>query len=284
MARRITATITVEGDAARLAAYRRRANELLEAEFDEPYRELHTAGRLHWQLKGAGVPYPPFVTASAELPELVVEVQWDEDGAGGRATIQGGRLTQQTAAAGPAAGTDAYELRVDRDGTLALAVACRGRQRGEGIEEWIGYAVTSTRHGFFHLERHGERAVLEATDGIAPDWAERWTLLGDRVDHAALTPRVPIERSLAAELDGLANDFADEWIWFAASPSADTAIERSRYAAYGLETSAANVRSVKLKTVLQTLPGGGFVLEAIDPAVRALAALVGRHWLQTDRH
>lgn len=277
MGRRITATITVEGDAALLAAFRRRANELLDAEFGDRYRELHTDGRLDWRVKAAGVPYPPFVTASEELPDLVVEVQWADEagGTGGRSTIQAGRLAQQAADAAPA-GADACELRADADGTLAIGVACRRRHAGE----WIGYAVTATQHAFFRARA----GTLEATDGVEGEWAERWTLAEDGADYAALEPRAPIDPGLLDELDRLANGFAAEWLWFDESAPEETAVERARYAAYGFRVNAANVRSVKLKTVLVELPGGGFALELTDPEARAVAALVARHWLQGPRH
>ena len=277
MGRRITATITVEGDAALLAAFRRRANELLDAEFGERYRELHTDGRLDWRVKAAGVPYPPFVTASEELPDLVVEVRWEDEagGTGGRSTIQAGRLAQQAADAAPG-GPEACELRADADGTLAIALTCRRRQPGE----WIGYVVTATQHAFF-CARAG---VLEATDGVEGEWAERWTLTGDGADYAALEPRAPVDPGLLEELDQLANGFTAEWLWFDESPPDETAVERARYAAYGFKVNAANVRSVKLKTVLAELPGGGFALELADPEARAVAALVARHWLQGPRH
>jgi hypothetical protein len=277
MARRITATITVEGDPALLADFRRRANDLLEAEFGEPYRELHTDGRLDWRVKAAGVPYPPFVAASAALPELVVEVQWaDEAGStGGRSTIQAGRLAQQSAAQTPD-GVGACALRVGADGALAFGVVCRHRRAGE----WIGYAVTAAQHAFFRAAA----GVLEATDGVEGEWAERWTIGGDRVGYAALDPREPIDPGLLDELDRLANGFAADWIWFDESPPEETAVERARYAAYGFRVNAANIRSVKLKTALAELPDGGFALELADPEARAIAALVARHWLQHARH
>ena len=277
MGRRITATITVEGDERLLAAFRRRANELLDAEFGERYRELHTDGRLDWRVKAAGVPYPPFVTASEELPDLVVEVEWTDEagGAGGRSTIQAGRLAQQSANAAPA-GAEACELRVDADGTLAIALGCRRRRAGE----WIGYVVTATQHAFF---RAGP-GVLEATDGVEAEWAERWILGADGAGYAALEPRAPIEPGLLDELDRLASGFAAEWLWFDESPPEETAVERARYAAYGLKVRAANVRAVKMKTVLAALPGGGFALELTDAEARAVAALVTRHWLQGPRH
>lgn len=289
MSRRISATITVEGDAALLAEYRRRANALLDAESGAPYRELHADGRLHWRVKAAGVPYPPFVTASAELPDLVVEVRWEEEasGSGGRATIQAGRLTQQSSDDAPArAGT--CELRVAADGTLAIAIACRRRR----ADEWIGYAVTATRHALFRAERRAAATLLEATHGVEGEWAERWTVAGERADYAELDPREPLDRDLLAEIDRLASTFAAEWIWFDESPPEETAIERSRYAAYGLQVNAANVRSIKLKTALAELPGGGYALELADADARAIAALVSHHWLrsglrsglQTARH
>jgi hypothetical protein len=274
MPRRISATITVEGDAAVLAAFRRRANELLDAEPGD-YRELHTDGRLDWRVKAAGVPYPPFVTASEELPELVVEVRWEDEtgGTGGRSTIRAGRLAQQSADHAPGG---ACELRVDADGTLVIALACRRRRTGE----WIGYAATAHQHAFF---RAGP-GLLEATDGVAGEWAERWTIRPEGADYVELDPREPVEPDVLEELDHLANGFAAEWLWFDESPPEETAVERARYAAYGFKVNAANVRSVKLKTVLAELPDGGFAVELADPEARALAALVARHWLQNPRH
>jgi hypothetical protein len=276
MARRIAATITVEGDAALLAAFRRRANELLDVESGD-YRELHTDGRLDWRVKAAGVPYPPFVTASEELPDLVVEVRWEDEagGASGRSTIQGGRLAQHSADHA-SAGAGECALRVGTDGTLAIALVCRRRRAGE----WIGYVVTAGQHAFFRARP----AALEATDGVAGEWAERWTIAGDRADYVELDPREPVDADLLAELDRLANGFAADWIWFDESPPEETAVERARYAAYGLKVNAANVRSVKLKTVLAEMPGGGLALELADPEARAIAALVTRHWLQDPRH
>ena len=67
MSRKITATITVEGDETSLASYRRRVNELLDGEREVPYRELHDARRLEYRISGDGVPYPAFVTASSEI-------------------------------------------------------------------------------------------------------------------------------------------------------------------------------------------------------------------------
>jgi len=282
MSRRITATITVEGDEASLAGYRRRVNELLDAEREAPYRELHDATRLEYRISGDGVPYPAFVTASSEFPELTVAVRWQHaaGAASGRATIRSGRLAEEateTAAASAAAGC---ELRADQDGTLVIGVVCRRRRQGE----WIGYAVTANQHAFFRVERSDGGEVLEASDGAAGEWAERWRIAADRVDYTELEPRAPIDERMAGELDRLANDFADEWLWFADGAAAETAIERQRYGAYGLKVNAANVRTLKLKTAMRETATGGFALDMTDPEASAIAALVARHWLQTARH
>jgi len=282
MTRRITAIITVEGDEALLAAYRKRVNGLLDAELGEPYRELHAPGRLDYRLKADGVPYPVFVTASSEFPQLVVEVQWEHPGgaASGRATIQAGRLTQQSTAAGPGEPAASCELRVDRDGSLVIAVVCRRRGKGE----WIGYALTASQHALFRVEQRGAASLFEATDGVDPGWAERWTIEGDRVRYAELDPREPVDERLLGELDRLANDFADEWLWFADGAPEETAVERQRYERYGFKVNPANVRTEKIKTVLRETATGGFELAIADPESAAIAALVARHWLQTARH
>jgi hypothetical protein len=279
MSRQITATIVVEGEQALLAGYRTRVNELLAAESSTPYRELHTPGRLDYRLRTTGVPYPPFVQASSEFPGLTVLVQWQNPagGVGGSATIRAGKLVDQASGRAASAG-EATELRVERDGTIALAIACR-RRRGD---EWIGYALTARQHAFFRVSAGG--AMLEATDGVAPEWAERWTVRDDGVAYTELEPGETLDAALTGDLERLAHAFAEEWIWFAEAPLGETAIERQRYSDYGLAINPANVRVGKLKTVLTPAPGGGYVLEAAAPEARAVVALVARLWLQTERH
>ena len=279
MSRPFTATVVIEGDPPQLAGYRARVNALLDAESAGAYRELHTAGRLDYRIKASGVPYPPFVEASVEYPELTVSVEWQNPlaGTGGAATIRAGKLVDQST--GRAAASDpAIELRAESDGTLVLAVAMRRRR----ADEWIGYALTADQHAFLRLS--GGAAVLDAADGATTEWAERWTLHGEDATYAELAPREPIDPAAAADLERLANDFADEWVWFAEAPPDETAIERQRYADYGYRVNAANVRAAKLRTVLTPAPAGGYALEAADPEARALAALVARLWLQSARH
>ncbi len=282
MTRQIHATIAVAGDDAQLGAYRRRVNELLDAEPDARYRELHTPGRLDYRIKGPGVPYPAFVSASIDFPALAVEVRWENPAGGdaGHSLIQAGRLTHHSAAAAPGAAGSGRELRVDAEGALVFAAAYRRERAGE----WIGYVLSATQHAFFRLQRHGDRTVLDASDGVEPEWAERWTIAADQAEYAVLDRRSPIEAPLLGALDRLANEFAAEWIWFAESPPAETAIERQRCAAYGYKVNPANVRAEKLKTAMREVPGGGFTLEAVDPEAREVAALLAHHWLEPQRH
>jgi hypothetical protein len=279
MSNPITATVVVEGDAPLLAGYRERVNALLDAESSGPYRELHAAGRLDYRLKARGVPYPPFVAASAEFPELTVRVEWQNPlgGTGGSATIRAGRLVDQSTGSAIEAGR-ALELRAERDGTIALALVTRRRRS----DEWIGYAVTAQQHGYFRAS--GGATVLEAADGAEPEWAERWIVSGDTATYTELDPPEPLDATLAEELERLAHDFADEWLWFDAAPVEDTAIERRRYADYGFTINPANLRAAKLQTVLKPAPGGGRVLEATEPEARSVVALVTRLWRQAGRH
>ena len=100
----MTATLThavfrVSGEPAALAAYDARL-KLLFAEhgIGDEVDEQHAAGSLHYDLKVAGgIPFPPFALASADFPELAVEVEWVDmvSGVRGAATIARGALTAQ---------------------------------------------------------------------------------------------------------------------------------------------------------------------------------------------
>ena len=279
VSRQINATVVVAGDPVLLADFRDRVNGLLDAEFGAPYRELHTAGRLDYRIKAPGVPYPQLVLASAEFPELVVEVAWENaaGGTGGTAKIQAGKLAEQ--AADPGAAAARCELRVERDGTLVLGLAARRGRSGE----WLGYAVTANRHGLFRYVGGRDEAVLETSDGLDSEWVGRWTIRGEEASYAPLDPGEPIDDATRHELDRVASDFADEWIWFDEAPPAETAVERHRYQAYELKVNPANVKAAKIKTVLRESPGGGYALEMADPEGRAVAAALARHWLPRVR-
>jgi hypothetical protein len=62
----------------------------------DAYSEHHASGALEYRFEVVnGIPFPSFVSASAEFPELRVEVQWDRDGQQGGAAIENGRLVEK---------------------------------------------------------------------------------------------------------------------------------------------------------------------------------------------
>lgn len=278
MPRTLQATVAAAGEQPLLDAYRARLNALLADELDGTFRELHTPGRLEYRLSArAGLPFPALVSASAEVPALAIEIAWEDpaEGTRGSATVEAGVLKRQASAAGDAAGAGGgVDVRADADGTVVLALVCR--RLGE---DWLGYALTAAEHAFFRV-RPGP--VLEATDGIELEWAERWRIGADGALYAELDPREPVEADVAQALGRLADGFAEEWIWFAADEPVETAVERARYADYGYRVNAANLKSAKLRGVMRR-DGETHAFTSLDADGAAIAAVVSRHWLHSER-
>jgi hypothetical protein len=272
----LVATITVSGDPQMLREYRGEVNRLLDEEGGS-FRELHTRERLEYELRlQGGIPFPPFVSASEAFPDATVEVNWSDAalGKGGRAIIRGGVLTEQAATSEAPGGKLLSDVRAGADGTLELAVSCM--RWGEG---WHGYAVTADQHAFFRVAGSARSCELSASDGIEPEWAERWKLLPEAQDYAELVEREPIPDDELRELDRIAEGFSREWIWFEESPAAETAVERARFAAYGYPVRAANIRSEKLRRVLHPA-GGELVFGSFGEHERWIPELLRRRWLR----
>jgi len=91
------AVVRVTGSVARFEEFRECVRWLLVRDPDtDPYTEHHSADRLEYRFAIAkGIPFPAFVAASAEFPELRVEAGWDSGGAKGGAAIEGGRLVEK---------------------------------------------------------------------------------------------------------------------------------------------------------------------------------------------
>jgi len=281
MAERISARVVVTGEGALLPAYRERVNELLDEDYAGTYRELHTADRLEYDVRGrGGIPFPPFVKASEEFPELEIAVRWENSAIGERGTadIQGGRLKEQATSEAAVQGDFEVDIRARGDGTIVLAVACRERSDGE----WIGYALTASQHGFFRIRSEIGAVVLSASDGVAAEWAEEWRIAGDESAYRELQPREPIDAPLLGELDRLAAEFASGWIWFSAAGPDETAVERHRYELYGLKVNDANVRAERLRRMMQPELGGYAHSSAGDQGARVVALVAG-HWLGEGR-
>lgn len=274
----LVATITVSGDPQLLRDYRGEVNRLLHEEGSGPFRELHTAGRLEYEFRlNGGIPFPPFVSASQVFPGLTVEVRWTDDalGRGGRAVIRNGVLSEQTAQGRAPGGSVAQLVRAAVDGGLEIAVAC-ARWR----DAWHGYVIAADEHAFFRVAGSPGSCELSTSDGVEPEWAERWSVASDDAVYAELAPRLPIAEDELRELDRIAQEFSGEWIWFDESPLEETAVERQRFATYGYVVRAANLRSEKLRSVLQPeergLAFGSFGEDALW-----VPRLLQRSWLRT---
>lgn len=279
MSARLHATIVIEGEAEILAECRRRVNELLAGDFDEELRELHTASRLEYALRvSSGIPFPPFVAASQEFPDLTVQIEWTEpaQGRSGRAIIQNGRLREQASQTGAATGPLLLHARAGADGGLVLAIACRGWHGA-----WHGYAIAAGQHAFFRVDGGASAFVLLASDGVEGEWAERWTHQGEGAQYERLAPPQGIGVDEQRDLDAIAREFAREWIWFAESPPEETAVERSRYEAYGVPVAGANLRSEKLRKVLQA-DGEGSSFDSFGADARWIVEALRTLWLEPD--
>jgi hypothetical protein len=92
-----TAIVRVTGSAGRFEDFRERVRWLLVRDPDvDPYTEHHSPDRLEYRFAlERGIPFPPFVTASTEFPELRVEAQWDKEGARGGVAIEQGRVVEK---------------------------------------------------------------------------------------------------------------------------------------------------------------------------------------------
>ena len=274
----LVAKITVSGDPQLLREYRGQVNRLLEEEGGGPYQELHTSERLEYEFRlSGGIPFPPFVSTSRAFPDLTVEVEWSEAALGrsGRAIIRHGVLAEQALHRLAPGGAVSNSVRAAVDGGLELAVSC-ARWR----EHWHGYVIAADEHAFFRIAGSAEACELRASDGIDPEWAERWTTSRGDPAYGEVAPREPIAEDELLELDRLAQDFADEWIWFEESPPEETAVERQRFAAYGYRVRAANLRSEKLRGVLRP-EGSGLAFDSFAADSHWIPELLRRCWLRT---
>jgi hypothetical protein len=88
------AIVRVTGTAGRFEDFQERVRWLLVRDIDtQLYTEHHAPGLLEYRFALAqGLPFPAFVTATADFPELRVEFEWDKDGARGGGAIENGRL------------------------------------------------------------------------------------------------------------------------------------------------------------------------------------------------
>jgi hypothetical protein len=92
-----SAIVRVTGAAGRFEEFRERIRWLLVRDPDvDPYTEHHGPERLEYRFTlDKGIPFPSFVTASGEFPELRVEAEWDKGEAKGGVAIEQGRIVDK---------------------------------------------------------------------------------------------------------------------------------------------------------------------------------------------
>ena len=253
----IHATITVTGEEGMLVACELRLRQALAAPWSKAEVTAHHGPRaLCYDLKvEGGIPFPLFVEASQAFPQLAFSAEWVNIAAGerGSARIVNGRLIgQQTdRIAVSAAAEHPVYVAIEANGTLRLALTVLRAGRGE----WRGYALTAARDALLRIVRAPQSAAFElyATEG-SPEWVCVWRgTLQASFTRDDLQPPLAIEEPVFSELDALARDFVADWIWFAAAPEEEIAIEKERHARRRYTVSAANVRSEKLERA----SGGG---------------------------
>jgi hypothetical protein len=89
--------VRVTGSAGRFEEFRERVRWLLVRDPDvDPYTEHHAPDGLEYRFTlDKGLPFPSFVAASAEFPELRVEASWHQHGKQGGVVIEAGRPVEK---------------------------------------------------------------------------------------------------------------------------------------------------------------------------------------------
>ena len=264
MSRLTHVTFRVSGEPATLAAFDARLKlAVAEHGLAGSCEESHSERTLWYDLKvTGGIPFPPFAAASLDLPDLPVHVEWVDAAVGtrGSALIVAGKLTEQSERALDAVrGAECVHLVITVRGWLELGCAFFAASR----DEYLGYALTGEEDAAFRVIRGADGVVeVDATRG-SPEWTRRWRIEpGDaRPVYTELDPGEPVPEDTYGQLEALAQAFMAQWIWLAASPADEIAVEVDRYRRYGLEPAAANVRAAVVHRLMAGAPEGAARLE-----------------------
>lgn len=257
----IHASIEVSGDPAQLASFRELVDTMLAAErADLICTERHSQAGLYYDLKTAqGIPFPVFIGASEAHPDLRLALEWvnPEAGRRGAARIQAGRVVEQSTDPLGQGGSSTLPFHVEAsdDGSLRLALALlafRSDQR-------TGYAITAGRDALFQLRPKvgGDKAMLWLAEGDEPQWDSCWQIdsQGNQAVQVEAWTALSIDADQYAQWRAYAEAFVDEWLWLEADAPEATAVERERYAKYGLPVRPANLRYQKLKALREGVEG-----------------------------
>jgi hypothetical protein len=82
----------------RLEEFREHVRFLMVRDIDaEAYTEHHSDEALEYRFEPKlGIPFPAFVAASSQFPELRVEAEWEHRGVRGRVVIENGRVVEKS--------------------------------------------------------------------------------------------------------------------------------------------------------------------------------------------
>jgi hypothetical protein len=281
-------TFEVSGEPSQLAAFDARVKQLCaEQQVSGEFEEQHAARRLHYDLKiEGGIPFPPFVLASGEFPELDIAVEWVRHDActRGTARIVRGMLAEQNIENMGATGTgNTLSIRLKADGYLALAVVVLR----SGRDEYRGYALTGRHDALFKIVRDAATGAcdLVTTQGAA-EWSRAWRVPpGREPDYRAIDPPQPIPPSDFSELEALAQAFVAGWIWLGNGPREEIAIEVERYQRLGYVVSDANLRASALHRIKDTAArdGGALHYTTLDAESAWVEEIIARCWPGANR-
>jgi hypothetical protein len=276
-------TFEVSGEPSQLAAFDARVKQLcIEQQVNGEFEEHHTARRLYYDLKTeGGIPFPPFVLASGEFPELDITVEWvhHEAGTRGTARIVRGMLAEQNIENIGASGADhALSIKVNADGYLALALVVLRT----GRDEYRGYALSGRQDALFRIVRDPATHACElVTTHGAAEWSRAWRVTSGREpEYRAIDPPQPIPESEFRELEALARAFVAGWIWFGSGPREEIAIETERYHRLGYVVSDANVRASALHRIKDAAvnDGGALHYGTLDAESAWVEDVIARCW------
>jgi hypothetical protein len=280
----IHASIRVTGPKHQRDSFRQRVLDLLaEDPADTEIEERHTDDVLCYDLKcGAGIPFPPFVLASAEYPDVEVLAEWVDPTASvaGSARIRAGALAEQhTRRTGAPAASGLY-IELADSGRLTLALNCIET----ATDEYAGYVATAASDALFRVVRALDSGVGEllATTSGEPAWRARWRLdfAAGTCEYEDISPQA-IPEALRGALEAAADSLSAEWLWFAPAPAEDTIFERERYAERGLEVSPVNLKSERLDAIHETGLRGRRVLDHLGPRLDWLKEVMRECWAET---
>jgi hypothetical protein len=246
------ATIRVTGDPLLLPAFRDQVSAALVADYANIVcQEMHSSDALHFDIKTSeGIPFPAFVAASENFPDLDVHAEWinPERQSRGSALIRAGRIAEQSADA-LADATRPHYVAVRASGELDVALVLFGfRDRAR-----IGYAITATRDGLFRYEPAGDgtSAALYFSEGGEPIWDAAWQV--DLAQGVALPIEtwvaLPIDEANYAAWRAHAEAFAAQWLWLEADAPEAIVVEQENFARIGVPVQPANLRYSKLKAL-----------------------------------